>query len=101
MLTEDEVLEALRTVIDPELGANIVDLGLVYAVELDDGSVHVVITMTTPACPLHDYLTAQIDDVLRGQFPDLKSVDVELVWEPPWHPDMMSPALQRELGRAR
>lgn len=100
MLTEDKVLEALRTVIDPELGANIVDLGLVYGVALRDGTIHIAITMTTPACPLHEYLAAQIDDVLRSQFPDVQSVDVELVWEPPWHPDMMSPALKHALGRA-
>jgi metal-sulfur cluster biosynthetic enzyme len=100
MVTEDQVREALRTVIDPELGANIVDLGLIYGVKVDDRSVHIAITMTTPACPLHEYLTAQIDGVLRPLFPDVRSVDVALVWERPWNPDMMSPALKRALGRA-
>ena len=97
---EVDVWDALRAVIDPELGMNIVDLGLVYGVQVREGRVHIVITMTTPACPLHAYLTAEINDVVGRRFPDARSVDVELVWEPPWHPDMMSTALKRSLGRA-
>jgi metal-sulfur cluster biosynthetic enzyme len=99
-MTKDEVMEALREVIDPEIGVNIVDLGLVYAVGVNEGDVWVATTMTTPACPLHSFITAQIEAVIWQRFPDVTSVDVELVWDPPWNPDMISPELKRAMGRA-
>jgi len=95
---EREVWEALREVIDPELGINIVDLGLVYDVVVRDGRVHVAVTMTTPACPLHAYLTDAIESVLWQKLPRIQGVEVKLVWEPPWHPMMMSEAAKRQLG---
>jgi metal-sulfur cluster biosynthetic enzyme len=67
---------------------------------MHDERIRIVITMTTPACPLHAYVTAQIEEVIRERFPDLQAVDVDLVWEPPWQPEMMSPALRRTLGLA-
>lgn len=93
-----EVWEALREVIDPELGINIVDLGLVYDVTVWEGRVRVAVTMTTPACPLHTYLTEAIESVLWRKLPRIQAVDVQLVWEPPWHPTMMSDAAKRQLG---
>jgi metal-sulfur cluster biosynthetic enzyme len=96
---EQGVRDSLRGVIDPELGVNIVDLGLVYEIAVRDNEVYVATTMTTPACPMHAYLTTQIEGVLWQRFPEMRDLDVELVWEPPWNPSMMSPELQRAMGR--
>lgn len=96
--TETRLVEALRQVIDPELGLNIVDLGLVYRIEIEDASVRVVMTMTSPACPLGDYLKDLVDAAIRRDVPDVRQVDVVLVTEPPWNPDMMSDAGRRQLN---
>lgn len=93
-----QVWDALREVLDPELGINIVDLGLVYDVAVEDGHVRVAVTMTTPACPLHGYVLDAIEFVLRRDLPQVRSVDVRLVWDPPWHPEMMSADAKRQLG---
>lgn len=99
MLTDDLVLAALREVIDPELGLNIVDLGLVYGVEVsDDGSVAIEMTLTTPGCPLHASFREAIERTLWRAFPDLRDVSVSLVWEPPWTPEMLSDEGRAELG---
>lgn len=98
-VTKDEILDALRTVMDPELGFSIVDLGLVYEVAVKDGDIYIAVTMTTPACPLHAYLTTEIEQTVRWRFPDARSVDIELVWEPSWHPGMISAELKRAVGR--
>ncbi len=93
-VTEAAVREALRQVVDPELGINIVDLGLVYSVELDDARARVVMTMTSPACPLGGY----IEDLVRASLAPLHSrVDVDIVWSPPWNPEMMSADARRQL----
>jgi metal-sulfur cluster biosynthetic enzyme len=98
MITEPAVRDALGRVIDPELGINIVDLGLVYGVDIDDDSrVRVVMTMTSPACPLGDYLTDLVDSTVKWRLPEVKDVQVCLVWEPPWSPDMMSAGARRQL----
>jgi metal-sulfur cluster biosynthetic enzyme len=92
--------DLLREVIDPELGVNIVDLGLVYDVRVSDGVARVRMTMTTPGCPLGAYL----DDAVRGCLwgaPGVDQVDVRIVWDPPWHPDMMSDAAKVQLGWRR
>ena len=96
--TDGQVREALRLVIDPEIGVNIVDLGLVYRVDVTDGNVHVDLTMTTPACPLSEYVTTQAEATIWQQVPGVRAVDVQLVWEPEWHPDMMSDEARRQLG---
>ncbi len=98
MATEDEILQALRVVNDPEVGVNVVDLGLIYAVEIDGANVRVVMTMTTPACPMHSYLTEEAQAAIRSQCDDVENVQVELVWEPPWSPQMISDAGKRQLG---
>jgi len=97
MMTEDAVLEILRKVIDPEIGINVVDLGLVYGVNIDDNRLNVDMTMTTAACPLGAYIVDQADMLLRQYFPDA-DVSVNLVWSPPWTPDMMSEAARQQLG---
>jgi metal-sulfur cluster biosynthetic enzyme len=90
MVTTDEVLQILKHVIDPELGINIVDLGLVYDVTVEDDYVDIKMTMTSPACPLYRYLTEQAEMCLRRSLLDLRAVTIELVWEPEWNPMMMS-----------
>ncbi|MDY6768490.1 MAG: iron-sulfur cluster assembly protein [Candidatus Nanohaloarchaea archaeon] len=100
MPTEDEVRERLKEVIDPELGINIVDLGLVYEIDPDrDGGVHVLMTLTTPGCPLQgvfrERVTAEVselDDVSEDD------VEIELTFEPPWNQDKMSDEARAELG---
>lgn len=98
MPTEQEVLHALRWIVDPEIGVNIVDLGLVYTVNVHEKGIDVAMTMTTPACPLHTLITSQADALLRRKFSGAGEVRIELVWEPPWSPDMMSDAARRQLG---
>ncbi len=99
-VTAGQVQEALCHVIDPELGINIVDLGLVYRVSVEEGRVHVVMTMTTPACPLGESLTEQAEATIWQNVPGVKSVAVDLAWEPPWHPSMMSDGARKQLGWA-
>jgi len=98
LLTEDTVLAALREVYDPELGINVVDLGLVYGVEIDGADVTVRMTLTTPGCPLHDSLMEAVDEAVRRYTVGAESVTVDLVWEPPWRPEMITPVGRRELG---
>lgn len=97
-MTEDAVLDVLRQVTDPEVGINIVDLGLVYGVTVDEESVTVDMTMTTPACPLHTYLTGETERVIRQANPGLRRVTVDLVWQPAWTPMMMSWRARALLG---
>ena len=92
------ILDALRDVIDPELGINVVDLGLVYDVEASDGDVSVRMTMTTPACPLGESLSGAAEAAIRRRMPGVRSVRVDLVWDPAWNPSMMSGAAKERLG---
>src|SRR5690242_1574449 len=94
LINEFIVLDTLRQVIDPELGCNIVDLGLVYGVVIDGDCVRVMMTLTTPGCPMHESLTFGVQQALL-QVDGVSDAVVELVWDPPWHPDMMT-----EVGRA-
>lgn len=93
-----EIRTALKTVIDPELGINIIDLGLVYRAERDAAGIAVALTMTTPACPLGEMMSEEIKTVLRDRFPDVPEVRVEIVWDPPWSPDLMTEESRRQLG---
>lgn len=96
--TSSDIRAALRSVIDPEIGINVVDLGLVYEAESDHGHVRVAMTMTTPACPLGESLSREAETAIRQKFPGLASVTVNLVWEPAWDPSMMSAAARERLG---
>ena len=95
-MTEREAWEALSGVIDPELGIDIVELGLVYAVELDERVVSVTMTLTTPGCPLHDVIVQGAERALAR--PGGPRVDVEVVWDPPWDPGRIGMGGLRELG---
>lgn len=89
-MNDGDVLRALGEVNDPEIGISIVDLGLVYRAARTSAGIEVALTMTTPSCPLGEMLAEEARDVLRREFPDAPSVQVELVWDPPWSPDRMS-----------
>lgn len=94
---EEVVREILCGIIDPELGINIIDLGLVYEMKVNDGDVYVKMTMTTPGCPLHESIVGAVDRVLKMHFPT-KQVNVDLVWEPRWTPERLSEAAKEKLG---
>ncbi len=97
-LSEERVLDALRVVFDPELGVNIVDLGLVYEVDVSDGGVvHVQYTLTTMGCPIGPLIEAQMNDVL-GAIPGVAGVYPEMVLRPAWSPEMMSDEAKAALG---
>jgi metal-sulfur cluster biosynthetic enzyme len=97
-LSPDLVTELLHEVIDPELGVNIVDLGLLRDVELSGaGDVAISMTLTTPGCPLAGFIEDEIQDCL-AQVPKVGRVRVELEWEPPWDPEQMTDAARAELG---
>lgn len=97
-MNEAEVREVLKTVVDPEIGINIVDLGLIYKIETQPDSIRVELTMTSPTCPLHQVIITQMEQILRQNFPDAKNIDSQLVWYPPWSPDMMSDEAKSRLG---
>lgn len=98
--TKERVLSALRAVIDPELGLDVVELGLVYGVEVEGSAVRVALTMTTAACPLGEQIAHDAEERVR-ELPGVDSVVVDLVWDPPWTPDRMSERARDALGWTR
>lgn len=97
MLDADAVRKALRQVKDPEIGLNIVDLGLVYGVEVTEGDVHVKMTLTSPGCPVGGQIMSEADEVVR-LLDGVTGVEVELVWEPFWTPERIDPKVRSFLG---
>ena len=97
MPTEEEVLEALRQVEDPELGMDIVELGLLYDVEVEGPKVKVIHTLTSMGCPVGPMIQENIDQIARA-IPDVEDVEVELTWDPPWSPEKMSDDAKFILG---
>lgn len=97
-LTADDVTESLRLVLDPEVGINIVDLGLIYNVLVKGRAVYIEMTLTTPGCPLHDSIEAAVRRVLETRHPEIVDIELELVWEPAWDVDKITPAGRKELG---
>ena len=96
-ITEEQVKEALSKVNDPEIGMNIIELGLVYDMNVDgEDNVSVEMTLTSPGCPLGDIISQQVDHALRAA--GAKSTSVDIVWTPPWTPDMMSDDAKERLG---
>lgn len=93
----DDVLEALSNVIDPELGLDFVELGLIYGVEVDGGKVHITFTLTTPACPIGPHVTEQIEEFV-GELEGVESIESEMVFTPPWTPERMSEDAKFALG---
>ena len=98
MPTKEIVLNMLHNVIDPEVGMNIVDLGLVYGVEISGNKLRVDLTMTTPACPMSEMILDDARRALAGLVPEGAEIDLNLVWEPPWSPDKMSENARDHFG---
>lgn len=98
VLTSDAVRQALRKVKDPELDMNIVDLGLVYDVDVDEGGlVRINMTLTSPGCPAGPMITNDIYKVVRA-LEGVKDVDIDIVWEPYWTPDRIDPKIRAMMG---
>lgn len=97
---EDLVRDALRQVMDPEAGMNIVDLGLVYGIEVGDAGVQVQMTMTSAACPMADMIIDDAHAALQGALPRNTPVEIEMVWDPPWTPDRMTGLAREHFGWA-
>lgn len=97
-LDPEEILESLKFVIDPEVGVNVVDLGLIYDVALHGTAVVITMTLTTPGCPLHDTIEEAIQRVVDTRHPGITEVRTELVWDPPWDTEMISDAGRKALG---
>ena len=96
-VTEDQVRDALASVIDPELGLNLVELGLIYGIEIESGRVTVRMTLTTQGCPMHESLIWGVRRAVLA-IEGVTEVDVQLVWDPPWHPGLLSPEAREQLG---
>lgn len=96
VMDEEDVREKLREVIDPELEINIVDLGLVYEIEVEDDEIYVLMTLTSRACPLHGVF----DELLKKELRDLdpEDIEIELTFDPQWTPEKMSDEARNELG---
>jgi metal-sulfur cluster biosynthetic enzyme len=97
MPTVDDVEDALTNVIDPELGLDFVELGLIYEIEVDEGKVDVTFTLTTPGCPIGPQVTEQIQEFV-GQLEGVSEVQSHMVFTPPWTPDLMSEDAKFALG---
>jgi metal-sulfur cluster biosynthetic enzyme len=98
-IDEDRVRDALRAVMDPEAGMNIVDLGLVCGIDVDqDGGVTLQLTMTSAACPMADMIVDDVRDALAGDLGAQTPVAIEMVWDPPWTPERMSDFAREHFG---
>lgn len=97
-VTTDDIMDTLMFVIDPEVGVNIVDLGLIYNVELHGTEAVITMTLTTPGCPLHATIEEAVNRVIETRHPQITEIRVDLVWEPAWDTDMISDAGKRALG---
>jgi metal-sulfur cluster biosynthetic enzyme len=101
MASELDIRAALKHVLDPEIGINVVDLGLVYRIEVEGTRVLVAMTMTSPACPLVDYLKELVTSAISEHVPGVTDVQIVVEWEPPWDPEMMSDEARRQLDGDR
>ena len=97
-LDKRQVRDVLRQVIDPEVGRDIVSLGLVYRVEVAPGNLVIEMTMTSPACPMGDMIVGDVHAALAKVLPATIAPDIRLVWEPPWNPSMMNEATKQHFG---
>ncbi|MFA5926688.1 MAG: metal-sulfur cluster assembly factor [Patescibacteria group bacterium] len=92
-----DVLKKIQEVIDPEIGISVVDLGLIYDVNVNDGSAWILMTLTFPGCPLANLITSQVREKVQ-ELEDIKQVEVELTFTPPWNKEMVSDKMKKQLG---
>lgn len=96
-ITENKILEVLSNVYDPEIPIDIVNLGLIYGIDIDGGNVRITMTMTAPGCPASTQIAGE-SKILVGEIPGVENVDIDIVWDPPWDPSKMSEEAQDSLG---
>ena len=96
-ITENRILEVLSNVYDPEIPIDIVNLGLIYGIDIDGGNVRISMTMTAPGCPASAQIAGE-SKILVGEIPGVESVEIDLVWDPPWDPSKMSEEAQQSMG---
>jgi metal-sulfur cluster biosynthetic enzyme len=94
---QEDITDILRTVVDPEIGLNIVDLGLIYEIQLQERKALVKMTLTTPGCPLHATISQDVKEKVES-LDGIQEADVQIVWDPPWTVDRLSPEAKKELG---
>jgi len=94
---ESKIKDILKEVIDPEVEVNIVDLGLIYEIKSKEGVSSIIMTLSTPACPLGDVIILNVEESIKKEYPE-EEVHVELVFDPPWTPEMVSPEGKRLLS---
>ncbi|MHA1754417.1 MAG: metal-sulfur cluster assembly factor [Candidatus Odinarchaeia archaeon] len=98
MVTKQEVMRVLKTCYDPEIPINIVDLGLIYDVKVENGKdIYVKMTLTAPGCPMHSIIANDVRSKLQG-IKGADKVEVEVVWDPPWSPERISEEARKQLG---
>ncbi len=97
-LTEELIREKLREVIDPEVNLNIVDMGLIYGLKIDQGKVTVTMTLTTRGCPMRTYMENAVNEAL-GNLEGVQEVEIDLVWDPPWTPEKIDRAALEQLNQ--
>ena len=97
MVTKEEILEQLKQVSDPEIGMDIVNLGLVYDIQINGDRVYIKMTMTAPTCPVTPWTLSQAQTIVENM-EGVEAADVELVWEPPWNPSMMTDEAKEALN---
>ena len=97
MITKEQIYEVLRNCYDPEIPINLVDLGLIYDVQVKDDQVNVVMTLTARGCPAHSYISEQVRQQVAAT-PGVKAANVQVVWDPPWDISRLSEAARKQLG---
>ena len=97
MVTMEDIVKALKECYDPEIPVNVWDLGLIYDVNVDGDKVHVKMTLTAPGCPMHSFISKEVREKIQS-VSGVKEASVEVVWDPPWSPDKMSPEARVQLG---
>lgn len=97
MPDRDTLYDTLKQIYDPEVGINIVDMGLIYSLDIDDHKIAVTMTLTSPGCPAGPQILTQIDNALKT-VDGVEDVDINVVWSPPWSPDMLSEEARDQLG---
>jgi FeS assembly SUF system protein len=97
LVTMEDIVKALKECYDPEIPVNVWDLGLIYDVNVDGDKVHVKMTLTAPGCPMHAFISKEVREKLQS-VSGVKEASVEVVWDPPWSPDKMSPEAKVQLG---
>jgi len=97
MVSKEDVMKVLKECYDPELGISLVDLGLIYDVQVKNDKVIIKMTLTTPGCPMHSFMVNEVEEKVKN-IKGVKDVKVDLVWDPPWTPDRMSKELRKKLG---